>query len=467
MTTQSDRRACGVLRVTVCALLLMALCCTAALAAFKADVYSSSMKVYSRAKASSSYYLGSLNRGTTVTVEAHSGDWAKITYKGRTGYAQIKDMKSHKRTAMYTNRSVTVYQSASSSSKSLGKLPVNSVVYSVGWSGSYYLVEDKSGDNTGYIRKSHLSGSYTPQKGYTNRATTVYKTASTSQKLMSVAINTPVIITGESGSYYKVTNSAGTATGYIRKTYISSKKTDVKQPEPDKKVKAYTNCECYVYKRASTASDKLGKLNINSLVYVIDETTYFYKVLSGDGKNTGYIRKGKLSAEKTVVPEPSSDESPGTYESSTSSTTMPASLKSTQSSSGSSRTAKIEHAIYWAQSKLGYKYSSKPNNETNFDCAGLCYHSYKSAGVSIPSSSYGCGYSDSYQTITDISQLKRGDIVCFNTVDSDTDLSDHTGIYLGSGYFIHASSGANMVVVTTLNSDYYQERFFCGRRILE
>ena len=53
----------------------------------------------------------------------------------------------------------------------------------------------------------------------------------------------------------------------------------------------------------------------------------------------------------------------------------------------------------------------------------------------------------------------------FNTV-SDSDQSDHTGIYLGSGYFIHASSGGEKVVVSNLNSGYYNRVFSWGRRVL-
>ena len=39
----------------------------------------------------------------------------------------------------------------------------------------------------------------------------------------------------------------------------------------------------------------------------------------------------------------------------------------------------------------------------------------------------------------------------FNTI-SDSDLSDHAGVYIGDGYFIHASSGAHKVVVSNLTT---------------
>ena len=64
-----------------------------------------------------------------------------------------------------------------------------------------------------------------------------------------------------------------------------------------------------------------------------------------------------------------------------------------------------------------------------------------------------------------MSGLRRGDLVFFNTV-SDGDLCDHTGIYLGSNMFIHASSGAGKVIVSNLSSGYYNRVFSWGRRVL-
>ena len=57
-------------------------------------------------------------------------------------------------------------------------------------------------------------------------------------------------------------------------------------------------------------------------------------------------------------------------------------------------------------------------------------------------------------------------MVFFNTI-SDSDLSDHAGIYIGEGYFIHASSGAHKVVVSNLTTGYYGRVFSWGRRILK
>ncbi len=59
-----------------------------------------------------------------------------------------------------------------------------------------------------------------------------------------------------------------------------------------------------------------------------------------------------------------------------------------------------------------------------------------------------------------------GDLVFFNTV-SDSDLSDHAGIYISDGNFIHASSGGGEVMIFNLDSGYYNRVFSWGRRVLE
>ena len=139
---------------------------------------------------------------------------------------------------------------------------------------------------------------------------------------------------------------------------------------------------------------------------------------------------------------------------------------------------KLEYVIYCAQNQLGkpYKYGYGYTNDSDpsgFDCSGFVYWCFNQAHIKLEQSAYKQGYDDKYTQIRDIDKLKRGDVVCFNT-SSDNDLSDHTGIYLGKGYFIHASSGASKrkVVVQrftgdSISNNYYQSAFSWGRRILK
>ena len=148
-------------------------------------------------------------------------------------------------------------------------------------------------------------------------------------------------------------------------------------------------------------------------------------------------------------------------------TTMPASLASSTSSysSGMANNLKLEYVIYNAQQQLGKPYVYGSTGPNSFDCSGLTTFAFKKIGVSLKRSAYAQGYDSSYQKIEGVGNLRRGDLVFFNTI-SDSDLSDHTGIYLGGGCFIHASSGGHKVVVSNLTSGYYNRVFSWGRRIL-
>ena len=46
-------------------------------------------------------------------------------------------------------------------------------------------------------------------------------------------------------------------------------------------------------------------------------------------------------------------------------------------------------------------------------------------------------------------------------------MSDHVGIYLGSGQFIHASDAAGEVVISSMEEGYYSEVFSWGIRPLQ
>ena len=94
----------------------------------------------------------------------------------------------------------------------------------------------------------------------------------------------------------------------------------------------------------------------------------------------------------------------------------------------------------------------------------LTTYCYKKIGISLGRSAYAQGYGKGTKIET-VGALKRGDIVCMNTL-TDSDLSDHVGIYLGGGKMIHASSSAAKVIISTLSSGYYNRVFSWGRRVV-
>ena len=62
--------------------------------------------------------------------------------------------------------------------------------------------------------------------GYTNQQTYVYKKASTGSAKVSVGANTKLYVVGKAGSFYKVQNASGSATGYVLASTVSRSQTD-------------------------------------------------------------------------------------------------------------------------------------------------------------------------------------------------------------------------------------------------
>lgn len=64
----------------------------------------------------------------------------------------------------------------------------------------------------------------------------------------------------------------------------------------------------------------------------------------------------------------------------------------------------------------------------------------------------------------DLSQLKPGDLVFFNTMRR---AFSHVGIYLGDNHFMHAPRAGAEVRVENMNNSYWMTRFNGARRIIE
>lgn len=121
-----------------------------------------------------------------------------------------------------------------------------------------------------------------------------------------------------------------------------------------------------------------------------------------------------------------------------------------------------------ATQQLDKPYSYSATGPNSFDCSGLVVFCYEQTfGITLPRTAKEIGYSSDYPYINNIALLKKGDIVCFNTNRWDNDLSDHVGIYLGDNEFIHASSGKGKVIISPLDTGFYNERFSWGKRIID
>jgi len=127
------------------------------------------------------------------------------------------------------------------------------------------------------------------------------------------------------------------------------------------------------------------------------------------------------------------------------------------------REARMEFVYRMALEQLGKPYAASGQGPDAFDSSGLTYYLYGLLGVSLPRSCEGQGYMSDRRVERE--SLQRGDLVFFNT-ESDDDLCDHAGIYLGAGKFVHASPDEGKVVVSSLEEGDYSEIFSWGIRPL-
>ena len=148
-----QRRICAILTV----LLVLATLAPAAMAAsYSARINSNSCRVY-KSPSTSSRVLCTGVKGLNVTITGYSGDWARIRYRGYTGYVKCEYLTLNSRITAYTAKSTPVYQRASSSSSRLGTLSTGSTVYVVGMDNGYYRIQNRSGSVTGYVKSGYLT----------------------------------------------------------------------------------------------------------------------------------------------------------------------------------------------------------------------------------------------------------------------------------------------------------------------
>ena len=225
-------------------------------------------------------------------------------------------------------------------------------------------------------------------------------------------------------------------TGYIRLKYL-----DRVNP-----LKAYAAKSATVYRDAGM-SRTLTTVSKGALVYALGVEGGCVRITNADRSWKGYIKAGVLTSDRLDSPKGGA---------------VPGQLQATAEGA---KASKIEKTIYVAQALVGVPYSEDPNPPRSFDCAGYTSFCYGAAWKDILKGSVkGQGYDDRFNRIEGVGKLKRGDLVCFNTVD-DKDLCDHVGIYLGRGYFLHASSVAKKVIVSQLKSGYYSRVFSWGMRV--
>jgi cell wall-associated NlpC family hydrolase len=110
---------------------------------------------------------------------------------------------------------------------------------------------------------------------------------------------------------------------------------------------------------------------------------------------------------------------------------------------------------------LGHRYVWGAVGPNTFDCSGFTSFIFKKQGVTLPRTAY--AQFNSGEKV-DRSDMKKGDLVFFDTEKHMTGKVNHVGMYIGNNQFIHASSAKHQVVIASLAGGFYSERFMGARR---
>lgn len=246
--------------------------------------------------------------------------------------------------------------------------------------------------------------------------------------------STVVILDIPDGSWYHI-NSGG-IDGYVASMYIS----DVGTVKNFSAAGALTDNYVRMRSTPSTSGSVLGTYSAGTAMRIIGINNGWYKV-QYDGK-TGYVRSDLMAL------SPDSGSHPA----------------ASAASAVSGVSSKGQEIADYARRFTGYKYiygSASPSNG-GFDCSGLTYYVYKQFGISISRTA-----SQQYRNngvAVEKSDLKPGDLVFFSSNGGRS--VTHVGLYYGDGKFVNASTERTGVIMSSIESGWYEKTWYGAKRIV-
>lgn len=181
------------------------------------------------------------------------------------------------------------------------------------------------------------------------------------------------------------------------------------------------------------------------------------------GKSTGYYGSETIEAVKKFQARNELGVDGKTGEVTLALIYSPQALPSEEKAKEIARKGNIDTFISSAANQLGKPYVWGAQGPKSFDCSGLVTYCLREAGSTTGRyNAAGFSQNGSWDKITDIDNLQRGDLIFFyNNARSKI---GHVGIYIGDGMMIDASSANGQVVKRSAKSDYWRSHFVCGRR---
>jgi cell wall-associated NlpC family hydrolase len=342
-----------------------------------------------------------------VVVTKSGSKPVKATSEGLTRYALL------------VNRTVNIHRGPSSSNSVSGHVKGGKALI-LDRAGDFYRVQLQYGSK-GWVKASSLEF---PQnfdfKNDKNKPKTLVASKSTPKSKPEKVVSTPentveVVGTGE-------------------KISIPAEEPAVRANENSEAIMATVIGDNVTVRKGASKSNSVLKHVDGGRAAIIDHRGDFYQ-LKFTGGTVGWVHSDYVSFPGHIVREAPK---------------MPI-------NSGDPDTA--SRVITNARTFRGVRYSYGSQGRGATDCSGFTLQVFRSIGIELPRTA---AQQCKRGTRVKRSQLETGDLVFFNT----RGYVSHVGIYIGNDRFIHASSGAGHVTESSLNENYYNNRFLFGARIL-
>ena len=424
-----------------------------------------------RKKAStSSDILATLDKGTECELIEESGEWYKIKYKTHTGFVSKEYVKINETADNSTSPSEEEEDDNKDNQSATQVTEGNTVTGKIAKDTKARLLPLINSSIIENLKKNTEITIITELNGWTYISTDT----------LSAWIRSDSI-TGKKTSNGQVTtpNSNQTDTNDDKNNIVDDDKTS----ETDKPSEGNTFTEKVMYvndsyvnlrKGASTSSDIVMVVSLNTKLTVIGEEGDWYKVKTSEGN--AYVSKKLLSDNKKETTSRGSSVARGETENKETLKGSGEDNKTTESSSVSSTTTASttgNQIVSYAKKFLGVPYVYGGASSSGFDCSGFTMYVYKKFGINMrhgaqAQAKLGTPVNANKNSAKSLKEnLKSGDLVFF--LDYETmDEIGHCGIYVGDGNFIHASSGSGYCVKinSLLPGEYYNTRYCAARRVI-
>ncbi|MBR5948724.1 MAG: SH3 domain-containing protein [Clostridia bacterium] len=394
--------------------------------------------------------------GTQVRIIARTSQWYRVMYAGHFGYIAIQYVTiDASPTAMPTDAPTTAPTQAPTAAPTA--VPTQAPT------ATPKPTPTQTSVPTAVPTPTHEPFVDFMSDGYINRSYVNFRSQpSTESEIIYIfTYGTQVQVLAKTSEWYRVRYNG--YIGYIASPYITlgvlatptPVPTSVPTPTPTPKPTAsptpsvtqdpftpytatgYVNVG-YVNFRTGPSTDYpvIAQLTYGTVVDVIATNGYWYRARCNG--TVGYVSAQYITIGTAPTPTPQPTQPP---------------------TSGN-----IENFVSVLRAQLGKPYVGGTQGPNTFDCSGYVYYCLKLCGVNIGRLT-AAGYAayNGWTRVNSFSNLRRGDLMFFYS--NDFSRINHAAVYLGNGQLIHCSFSAGQVVISNAYSNWYQNHFYCGRRV--